>query len=472
MSIEKLILENLLSNEPYVRRVLPFIKEEYFQERTDKAIFRSIQAFFTDYNALPTVDALKLGVESRSDIMQNEFDVIHKKIGEFDTTTKQDENWLVDQTEKFCKDKAIFNAILESVHIIEGKSKDKSVNALPSILSDALAVSFDNNIGHDYLRDAEKRYEFYHTIEQRIPFDLEYMNQITNNGTPQKTLNVVIAGTGVGKSLFLCHHAANCLMQNKNVLYITCEMAEERIAERIDANIMDITLDDLKQLPKEMYAKKLFNATRGVSGKLIVKEYPTGSSNVNHFRHLLEELKLKKKFVPDIIFVDYLNICASSRFKAAMVNSYTYVKGIAEELRGLAVEYNVPIFTATQTNRDGYTNTDLGLENTSESFGLPQTADFMFALIRTEDLDKMDQVMVKQLKNRYNDLASNRKFILGINRSKMKLYTVEESAQEGLVGVGAEDEVATKNNGFTSKFKRKGFGNKAKDWQFEEANDA
>lgn len=472
MSIEKLILENLLSNEPYVRRVLPFIKEEYFQERTDKAIFRSIQSFFTDYNTLPTVDALKLGVEARSDIMQNEFDVIHKKIGEFDTATKQDENWLVDQTEKFCKDKAIFNAILESVHIIEGKSKDKSVNALPSILSDALAVSFDNNIGHDYLRDAEKRYEFYHTIEQRIPFDLEYMNQITNNGTPQKTLNVVIAGTGVGKSLFLCHHAANCLMQNKNVLYITCEMAEERIAERIDANIMDITLDDLKQLPKEMYAKKLFNATRGVSGKLIVKEYPTGSSNVNHFRHLLEELKLKKKFVPDIIFVDYLNICASSRFKAAMVNSYTYVKGIAEELRGLAVEYNVPIFTATQTNRDGYTNTDLGLENTSESFGLPQTADFMFALIRTEDLDKMDQVMVKQLKNRYNDLASNRKFILGINRSKMKLYTVEESAQEGLVGIGAEDEVATKSNGFGNKFKRKGFGDKAKNWQFEEANDA
>jgi replicative DNA helicase len=338
-------------------------------------------------------------------------------------------------------------------------------------LSDALAVSFDNNIGHDYLRDAEKRYEFYHTVEQRIPFDLEYMNQITNSGTPQKTLNVVIAGTGVGKSLFLCHHAANCLMQNKNVLYITCEMAEERIAERIDANIMDITLDDLKDLTKEMYAKKLFNATRGVSGKLIVKEYPTGSSNVNHFRHLLEELKLKKKFVPDIIFVDYLNICASSRFKAAMVNSYTYVKGIAEELRGLAVEYNVPVFTATQTNRDGYTNTDLGLENTSESFGLPQTADFMFAMIRTEDLDKMDQVVVKQLKNRYNDLASNRKFILGINRSKMKLYTVEESAQEGLVGVGAESDVGTGEKNFSSKFKRKSFGDKAKSWQFEDKDE-
>ena len=390
----------------------------------------------------------------------------------FDLVTKQDENWLVDETEKFCKDKAIFNAILESVHIIEGKSKDKTVNALPSILSDALAVSFDNNIGHDYLKDAEKRYDFYHTVEQRIPFDLDYMNQITNNGTPQKTLNVVIAGTGVGKSLFLCHHAANCLMQNKNVLYITCEMAEERIAERIDANIMDITLDDLKQLSKDMYAKKLFNATRGVSGKLIVKEYATGTSNVNHFRHLLEELKLKRKFIPDIIFVDYLNICASSRFKAAMVNSYTYVKGIAEELRGLAVEQNVPVFTATQTNRDGYTNTDLGLENTSESFGLPQTADFMFAMIRTEDLDKMDQVMVKQLKNRYNDLASNRKFILGINRSKMKLFAVDESAQVGLVGVGAEDEVVTRDDKFNSKFKRKGFGDKAKNWQFEEANDA
>jgi len=471
MSIEKVILENLLSNEPYVRRVLPFIKDEYFQERTDKAVFGAIQEFFNKYNALPSTDALKIGLSSRTDLTQNEFDGIEQKIKAFDTTTKQDENWLVDETEKFCKDKAIFNAILESVHIIEGKSKEKSVNALPSILSDALAVSFDNNIGHDYLRDAEKRYEFYHTVEQRIPFDLEYMNQITNSGTPQKTLNVVIAGTGVGKSLFLCHHAANCLMQNKNVLYITCEMAEERIAERIDANIMDITLDDLKDLTKEMYAKKLFNATRGVSGKLIVKEYPTGSSNVNHFRHLLEELKLKKKFVPDIIFVDYLNICASSRFKAAMVNSYTYVKGIAEELRGLAVEYNVPVFTATQTNRDGYTNTDLGLENTSESFGLPQTADFMFAMIRTEDLDKMDQVVVKQLKNRYNDLASNRKFILGINRSKMKLYTVEESAQEGLVGVGAESDVGTGEKNFSSKFKRKSFGDKAKSWQFEDKDE-
>jgi replicative DNA helicase len=472
MSIEKVILENLLSNEPFVRRVLPFIKEEYFQERTDKAIYRVIQEFFSKYNTLPSIDAVKIGLSERSDLTQNEFDSIDTKIQAYDLVTKQDENWLVDETEKFCKDKAIFNAILESVHIIEGKSKDKTVNALPSILSDALAVSFDNNIGHDYLKDAEKRYDFYHTVEQRIPFDLDYMNQITNNGTPQKTLNVVIAGTGVGKSLFLCHHAANCLMQNKNVLYITCEMAEERIAERIDANIMDITLDDLKQLPKEMYAKKLFNATRGVSGKLIVKEYPTGTSNVNHFRHLLEELKLKRKFIPDIIFVDYLNICASSRFKAAMVNSYTYVKGIAEELRGLAVEQNVPIFTATQTNRDGYTNTDLGLENTSESFGLPQTADFMFAMIRTEDLDKMDQVMVKQLKNRYNDLASNRKFILGINRSKMKLFAVDESAQVGLVGAGAEDEVVTRDDKFNSKFKRKGFGDKAKNWQFEETNDA
>jgi replicative DNA helicase len=472
MSIEKVILENLLSNEPYVRRVLPFIKEEYFQERTDKAIFKAIGEFFTKYNSLPSVDALKISLSERSDLTQSEFDNIDSKVKGFDFSTKQDENWLVDETEKFCKDKAIFNAILESVHIIEGKSKERTVNALPSILSDALAVSFDNNIGHDYLKDAEKRYDFYHTVEQRIPFDLDYMNQITNRGTPQKTLNVVIAGTGVGKSLFLCHHAANCLMQNKNVLYITCEMAEERIAERIDANIMDITLDDLKQLPKEMYAKKLFNATRGVSGKLIVKEYPTGTSNVNHFRHLLEELKMKRKFVPDIIFVDYLNICASSRFKAAMVNSYTYIKGIAEELRGLAVEQNVPIFTATQTNRDGYTNTDLGLENTSESFGLPQTADFMFAMIRTEDLDKMNQVMVKQLKNRYNDLASNRKFILGINRSKMKLYTVDESVQVGLVGAGAEDDVVTREDSLNNKFKRKGFASKAKDWQFEEINDA
>lgn len=468
MSIEKIILENLLTNEIYVRRVLPFIKEEYFQERNDKAIFRSIQDFFITYNGLPSQDAIKIAISNRTDLTQTEFETISSNIGAFDVTTKQDDAWLLHETEKFCKDKAVYNAILESIHIIEGKSSNKTTTSLPSILSDALAVSFDSNVGHDYLKDAEKRYDFYHTVEKKIPFDLEYMNQITNSGTPQKTLNIVIAGTGVGKSLFLCHHAANCMMQNKNVLYITCEMAEERIAERIDANIMDTTLDDLKLLTKDMYAKRLFNATRGVLGKLIIKEYPTGTANVNHFRHLLDELKLKRKFIPDIIFIDYLNICSSSRFKAAVVNSYTYIKGIAEELRGLAVEQNVPIFSATQTNRDGYTNTDLGLENTSESFGLPQTADFMFALIRTEELDQMNQVMVKQLKNRYNDLASNRKFMIGINRSKMKLFNIDESAQIGLIGAGAENEVVTKEQGFGNKFKRKGYGDKVKSWQFED----
>jgi replicative DNA helicase len=455
--VEKVILENLLYNEPYTRKVIPFLKEEYFADKEDRILYLTICEFVTKYNNLPTTDALAVELTNNKTLTQHEFDSITKKIDSFDSTTKQDENWLVDETEKFCKDKAIYNAILESIHIIDGKSSTKTKEALPSILSDALSISFDTNIGHDYIKDAEKRYEFYHTIEQKIPFDLDFFNQITKGGVPPKTLNIIMAGTGVGKSLFLCHQAANCLVQNKNVLYITCEMAEERIAERIDANIMDITIDELKELPKQIYAKKLFNATRGVTGKLIIKEYPTATAHANHFRYLVSELKLKKKFKPDIIFIDYLNICASSRMKAgATVNSYTYIKSIAEEIRGLAVELGVPIFSATQVNREGYNNTDFGLENTSESFGLPATADFMFAIIATEELDKRNQVMVKQLKNRYNDLIANRKFVIGINRAKMKLYNLDASEQEGLVGTGEDDDVGSEGHKpkFVSKFKK------------------
>jgi replicative DNA helicase len=463
--VEKVILENLLYNENYTRKVVPFLKDEYFQSKEDKVIYKTISEFVSKYNKLPTKEALLVDLSNNKNLTQQEYDSMLQKINDY-STSEQDEQWLVNETEKFCKDKAIYNAILESIHIIDGKSKTQTKEALPSILSDALAVSFDTNIGHDYLKDAERRYEFYHTIEKKIPFDLEFFNDITKGGVATKTLNIVIAGTGVGKSLFLCHQAANCLIQNKNVLYITCEMAEERIAERIDANIMDITIDELKSLPKQVYAKKLFNATRGVTGKLIIKEYPTATAHVNHFRYLVNELKLKKKFIPDIIFIDYLNICASARMKqGGSVNSYTYIKSIAEELRGLAVELGVPVFSATQVNREGYNNTDFGLENTSESFGLPATADFMFAIIATEDLDKRNQVMVKQLKNRYNDLASNRKFVIGINRAKMKLYNLDASAQDGLTGTGEDEDVGSEghDNKYTSKFSVRKF-KKSEDW--------
>lgn len=455
--IERVILENLLSNEIYTRKVVPFLKEEYFQVKEERILYKLISEFILKYNKLPTKDIVCVDLTNDKSVSQMEHDTIVDMVEELNVTNKQDEEWLLDETEKFCKDKSIYNAILESIHIIDGKSNSKTKEALPSILSDALAVCFDTNIGHDYIKDAEKRYEFYHTLEKKIPFDLEFFNSITNGGVPSKTLNIVMAGTGVGKSLFLCHQAANCLLQNKNVLYITCEMAEERIAERIDANLMDITMDELKQLPKTMYAKQLFNSTKGVTGKLIIKEYPTATAHVNHFRHLVSELKLKKKFIPDIVFVDYLNICASSRMKqGGSVNSYTYIKSIAEELRGLAVELGVPVFSATQVNRDGFNNTDFGLENTSESFGLPATADFMFALITTEELDKRNQVMVKQLKNRYNDVATNRKFVVGINRAKMKLYNLEASEQDGLVGTGEEQDVGFDSvKKFSGKFKKK-----------------
>jgi archaellum biogenesis ATPase FlaH len=397
-------------------------------------------------------------LEKHKGIAQNEYDECIQMLEDFSKKSADQHNleWLVTETENFCKEKALYNGIMESIQIIDGKSKDKIRTAIPSILSDALAVSFDTNIGHDYLEDSDQRYDFYHRIEKRIPFDLEFFNTITNGGTPIKTLNIVMAGTGVGKSLFLCHHAANCLAQGMNVLYITCEMAEERIAERIDANMLDITLDSLRELPKEVYEKKMATLKQTAKGKIIIKEYPTSSASVNHFRVLLDELNLKKKFKPDVIIIDYLNICASSRMKHnGNVNSYMYIKAIAEELRSMAVEYGVPIWSATQVNRVGFASTDIGLEDTSESFGLPATADFMFALISTEKLDEMNQIMVKQLKNRYNDTAINRKFIVGINRAKMKLFDVEQSQ---LADANQEpDTEEDEEYRFTSKFGKKDF---------------
>jgi len=437
-TMEKTILASLVQDEEFTRKVLPFLKEEYFSDRVERKIFGEIQEFVGKYNSLPTRDALSICISEIGDFTESDFrdakDVISSVYEK--RTDKPDKEWLVESTEKFCKDKSIYLAILESIQIIDGKSK-QSKNHLPKLLQDALSVSFDVSVGHDYLQDSEDRYDFYHRREKRISFDLDYFNQITNGGTPTKTLNVILAGTGVGKSLFMCHHASNCLTQGKNVLYITCEMAEERIAERIDANLMDITMDELSELPKESYNRKMEKVSGRVTGSLIIKEYPTATANVNHFRGLLEELKIKKNFSPDIIFVDYLNICAAARFKdASNVNSYMYVKAIAEELRGLAMETEIPVFTATQTNRTGFTSSDVGLEDTSESFGLPQTADFMFALIATEDLDAHNQILVKQLKNRYNDPATNRRFVVGINRAKMKLYDASGLEQESLVDSG------------------------------------
>lgn len=457
MNIEKLVLSSLVNNDEYSRKVSPFLKEEYFSSLPEKLVFKTINEFILKYNNRPTKEAIDIVLGSNEKLNQKLFEESTELVNEiFEMKSDQDPTWLVSETEKFCQNKAIYNAIMESIKIYDGQS-DKSTSFLPSLLSDALSVSFDTHIGHDYIEDADERFEFYHKVEEKIPFDLEFFNSITKGGTPQKTLNIVIAGTGVGKSMFLCHHAANCLIQNKNVLYITCEMAEERIAERIDANLMDITLDDLKQLPKQMYDKKMERVSSGVSGKLIVKEYPTASANVNHFRALLDELEIKKKFKPDIIFIDYLNICASARYKqGGNVNSYMYVKSISEELRGLAVERSVPIFSATQTNRTGFSNTDLGLEDTSESFGLPATADFMFALISTEELEEAGQIMVKQLKNRYNDTAINRKFILGLSRAKMKFFDVDVSESIDLSGANSsEPEEFGSGFDYSDRFKNK-----------------
>ena len=432
-TIEQTILTNLIYNEQYTRKVLPFIKGDYFSDRTERTVFEEIQKFVDKYNDLPNRNALEVELDSRNDLNEDDY----KRVLSVVKTLEEDDNtnfdWLVETTEDFCKDKAVYNAIVDGIKIIDGKDKERGVDSLPSILTEALAVGFDNRVGHDYLCDADSRFEFYHKIEDKIQFDLDFFNRITKGGLPQKTLNIALAGTGVGKSLFMCHMAANCLSQNRSVLYITLEMAEERIAERIDANLMNISIDDLHELPKQMYDDKMKAITQKTTGQLIIKEYPTASAHSNHFRGLIKELAIKRSFKPDIIFIDYLNICASSRFKAnGNVNSYMYIKAIAEELRGLAVETNVPIMSATQTTRSGFSNSDVGLEDTSESFGLPATADLMFALISNEELDELNQIAVKQLKNRYNDPTTNKRFVIGIDRAKMKLYDVEDAQQQGL----------------------------------------
>ena len=450
-TIEKTTLSNLVFNEDYCRKVLPFLKPDYFDIREERIVFEEITNFVDKYKKMPTKVSLEIEIENRKDLTEVE----HGKVVELIQSLNPDEvdfEWLVDTTEKFCKDKAIYNAVVEGISIIDGKDKKRSPDAIPSILTDALAVSFDNAVGHDYFDDSDKRFEFYHKIEERIPFDLDFFNKITKGGLPQKTLNIALAGTGVGKSLFMCHMAANCLSQGKNVLYITLEMAEERIAERIDANLMNISMEDLQNLGKQMFTDKMSKITKKTKGKLIVKEYPTATAHSSHFRGLIKELAIKKSFRPDIMFIDYLNICASSRFKGAQnVNSYMYVKAIAEELRGLAVETNVPIMSATQTTRSGFVSTDVGLEDTSESFGLPATADLMFALISTEELEELNQICVKQLKNRYNDPTMNKRFVIGIDRAKMRLYDVEVDAQQDLVNSGQDNGPVFDNTSFGSK---------------------
>tara|TARA_B110000259_G_scaffold226_1_gene291 strand:+ start:64292 stop:65656 length:1365 start_codon:yes stop_codon:yes gene_type:complete len=438
--LEDTILTNLVFNEEYARKVLPFLKDEYFGTRSDKLLFESVYDFITKYNNLPTKETLIIELNNRKDINEEEFKAIKTTINGL-TPQESDIQWLFDTTEKFCKDKAVNNAVLNGIKILDGKDKERNAEAIPSILSEALAVSFDNHIGHDYIGDADDRYEYYHKKELRLPFDLQYFNRITKGGVPQKTLNVCLAGTGVGKSLFMCHLAATSILEGRNVLYITMEMAEERIAERIDSNLLDVTTDDLHALPKDMFDDRIKKLKSKSPGTLIVKEYPTASAHSGHFKSLLNELALKKSFKPDVVFIDYLNICASSRFKGGNISSYFYIKAIAEELRGLAVEFKLPIFTATQTTRSGFTSTDIGLEDTSESFGLPATADFMFALMTNEELDNLNQMKVKQLKNRYSDPSINRSFIIGVDRSKMRLYDVEQKAQN-IVDANQEKEFA------------------------------
>tara|TARA_B100000700_G_C15045590_1_gene857799 strand:+ start:2509 stop:3873 length:1365 start_codon:yes stop_codon:yes gene_type:complete len=430
--IEKTILSNLIQNEEYIRKVVPYLKPEYFHDYTDRKIFSLVFDYFEKYNRAPSGPAVLIDLSNADDLTEEQHGAAKDIVEKLEEPAEQ-MDWLLDQTEKFCQDKAIYNAIMESIQVIDGKS-DKGKGALPTILSDALAVNFDPHIGHDLIEDADARYEWYHQKEEKVPFDLELFNEITNGGLSKKTLNIGLAGTGVGKSMFMCHCAAGNLRDNKNVLYVTLEMAEERIAERIDANLMGVTMDELRTYEKDVYEKKINRIKDNHKGKIIIKEYPTTGAGSNHFRHLLQELKTKKNFVPDIIYIDYLNICMSSRIRyGAGVNSYTYVKAIAEELRGLSVEFDVPIVSATQTTRSGYTSSDLGLEDTSESFGLPATADFMFALISTEELDDLGQIMIKQLKNRYSDPALNRRFVVGVDRAKMTFYTVEQHAQDDLL---------------------------------------
>ena len=439
MRIENQIFSNLIVNEEYARKVMPFLVPDYFTERTDRVVFEEIDKFFTKYSKIPSADIVKIEVSNRTDVTDEQVRNINETIDAFsDEKTNQD--WLFSSTEKFCKDKAVYNAILSSIKIIDGKDKHHNQDAIPSILSDALAISFDNNVGHDYLENAADRYDFYHRVEEKIPFDIDLLNKITNGGVSKKTLNIILAGTGVGKSLAMCHFASSILMKGFNVLYITMEMAEEKIAERIDANLLDLSMEGLKMVERRVFDSRVDKLKEKTQGKLIVKEYPTTSAHSGHFRALLEELRLKKEFIPDIVFIDYINICASQRLKlSGNVNSYTYIKAIAEELRGLAVEYKVPIISATQTTRSGYSNTDVGLEDTSESFGLPATADLMIALISTEELAELNQIMVKQLKNRYSDPNFYKRFIVGVDRKHMRLYDVEMSAQSNLGGMGKVD---------------------------------
>jgi replicative DNA helicase len=438
--IETTILRNLINSEDYSRKVIPFIEPTYFEQRTEKVIFEEIAKFIIKYGSSITTEALNIEVENRTDLNESEIKETREICNSFNDAPV-DHQWLLDTTEKWCRDRAIYLALMESIHIADGGDEKKNRDAIPSILSDALAVSFDNNIGHDYLQNYEERYEYYHKKEEKISFDLEYFNKITKGGLPNKTLNVALAGTGVGKSLFMCHVASSVLLQGRNVLYITMEMAEEKIAERIDANLLNVPIQDLTDLPKKTFENKVTNISKKTQGTLIIKEYPTASAHSGHFKALLNELALKKSFRPDIIFIDYLNICASSRYKSGMsVNSYSYIKAIAEELRGLAVEANVPIVSATQTTRSGYSSSDVDLTDTSESFGLPATADLMFALISTEELEQLNQIMVKQLKNRYNDPTVFKRFIVGIDRAKMRLYDCEQSAQNDILDSGQDDE--------------------------------
>ena len=435
--LEVIVLKNLVYSEKYCRKVLPFIKPEYFEVHEEKVVFDEINKYVQEYQTQPPLNAIAIECEHRTDLSQDGFQNILNLLKTF-TEDKIDFDWLINTTEKWCKDRAVYLSLLEAIKIADGKDKTRTRDAIPSILQEALGVCFDEHVGHDYIDDFESRYDFYHRKEEKIPFDLEFFNKITKGGLPCKTLNIALAGTGVGKSLFMCHVGASALLQGNNVLYITMEMAEERIAERIDANLLNINIQQLQDLPKQMYETKIIKLAQKTVGKLIIKEYPTASAHSGHFKSLLNELALKKGFKPDIIFIDYLNICASSRYKGTIVNSYTYVKAIAEELRGLAVEFNVPIVSATQTTRSGYSSTDVDLTDTSESFGLPATADLMFALISTEELEQLNQILVKQLKNRYNDPTMNKRFIVGIDRAKMRLYDVEQSAQTDLVDSGQD----------------------------------
>ena len=443
--IETTILRNLVYDEEFSRKVIPFIQLDYFEQRIERVIFEEISKFIVKYGSSITTEALTIQLEDRDDLNETEIKESRDAVSLF-TDDKVDNQWLVDTTEKWCRDRAIYLALMESISLADGKDDKKGRDAIPSILSDALAVSFDNHIGHDYLEDYEDRYESYHRKEERIEFDLDLFNKITKGGIPNKTLNIALAGTGVGKSLFMCHVASSVLLQGKNVLYITLEMAEEKIAERIDANLLNVNIQNITDLPKAMFEKKVHKLKKKTQGELIIKEYPTASAHSGHFKALLNELSLKKSFKPDIIFIDYLNICASSRYRAnSNVNSYSYIKAIAEELRGLAVEANLPIVSATQTTRSGYGSSDVDLTDTSESFGLPATADLMFALISTEELEGLNQIMVKQLKNRYNDPTIYKRFVIGIDRAKMRLYDCEQKAQEDIIDNGQEEEYTKEN---------------------------